>query len=137
MANLIYNFFVFFLGGGAQPRVGDFVVFLSVIFHTFGMQEFLGSVPAPQARKGWGPCLSLCQRQCWGAEKAKKEKIGQGLVFCLPFRQFFALDWGKSAFFGPEKKKHDQFWSCSFLSYLFLLQNNPKKAVFAFHSNQR
>ena len=39
---------------------------------------------------------------------------GQGLIFCLPFRQFFDLNLGKSALF--DQKKHDQSWS----SFLFL-----------------
>ena len=43
-----------------------------------------------------------------------RAKYGQGLVFCLPFRQLFASNWGKSAHF--DQKKHDQFWS----SFLFL-----------------
>ena len=35
------------------------------------------------------------------------------LVFCLPFRQTFALNWGESAF---RQNKHDQLWSCCFPS---------------------
>ena len=61
---------------------------------------------------------------------------GQGLVLCLPFRQNFALNSGKSAFFSP--KKHGQIWSCfcSFLFPFFFLKTAPK-AVFAFQKGKK
>ena len=42
--------------------------------------------------------------------------MAKASFFCLPFRHKCAVNCGKSASFGP--KKHDQFWSCFFPSFL-------------------
>ena len=53
--------------------------------------------------------------------------VSQGLVFCLPFRQKFARNWGKGALFSP--KKHDQFWSCFSSPFSLLLPRNGQNMM--------
>ena len=79
------------------------------------------------------PCSGFCQ--------ARKRHIninffGQGLVFCLRFRQNMALNWGITHF--SAQKRHDQFWSCFFfLPFSLLLPQNSQNCCFCLSRRQK
>ena len=68
--------------------------------------------------------------------KSEQKEVGPGLVFCLPFRKKFALNWGKTALFDQKSMTNFGRPFCSF-PFLFLASKWQKYAVHAFQKGKQ